>query len=698
MCMGTSCQGGTRRLTERDPRVAFSTYVSPHSPSRIPRAATLSLVATDPTRVDPLAIEQLNASASLAGIARIVGLPDLHAGRGIAVGAAFWSRGFVHPHLVGSDIGCGMALWRTDLKLRRFRLDAAEKKLHGLEAPWPGDHAGALAEAGLPPDLYGEGLGSIGGGNHFAEALRVEELVDADGAAALGIDPAQLLLLVHSGSRGLGQAILDRYLAQGGGALAEGTEAVTTYRAVHDEAVRWAELNRTIIAARLFDRLGIAGTRLLDICHNSVMPHAGGWLHRKGAAPADKGAIVIPGSRGALSYAVRPHRGQRHRAADLNNLIVKRSETTIVRFRDIGYAELGAQNERGALKMGDKPIAGLLADLASKGFLTDLGDKNATWMKDNYAAGQSWVDLGTYKGKDGANHFYGFSYKADLKSLVWYSPENFEDAGYEVPQTMEDLKALTEKIAATGAKPWCIGLGSGGATGWPATDWVEDMMLRTQPADVYDKWVTNEVKFNDPAVVAAIDEFGFFARNDKFVDGGSKAVASTAFRDSPKGLFTVPPQCYLHKQASFITSFFPEGSVAGTDYDFFYLPPMKAHPELGNPVEGSGNLVSITKGSPAARAFIEFLQTPIANEIWMAQPNSSFLTALKTVNTKVYSSDALRKLGDILLNATTFRFDGSDLMPGAIGAGAFWTGMVDYVNGKSSKDVADAIQAAWDKL
>ncbi len=117
---------------------------------------------------------------------------------------------------------------------------------------------------------------------------------------------------------------------------------------------------------------------------------------------------------------------------------------------------------------------------------------------------------------------------------------------------MEELKALTEKIVKDGGTPWCIGLGSGGATGWPATDWVEDLMLRTTTPENYDKWTTNELKFNDPIVEHAIDEFGWFAKNDKFVDGGSKAVASTDFRDSPKGLFTVPPKCYLHKQASFI--------------------------------------------------------------------------------------------------------------------------------------------------
>src|SRR5690606_27482832 len=183
------------------------------------------------------------------------------------------------------------------------------------------------------------------------------------------------------------------------------------------------------------------------------------------------------------------------------------------------------------------PQPGLAGDLAKRGFLTPLGDDAASWMAENYGAGQSWVDLGTYEGKDGARAFYAFPFKADVKSLVWYSPENFEDAGYEVPETMEDLKALTEKIVEDGGTPWCIGLGSGAATGWPATDWVEDMMLRTQSPETYDKWVRNEIPFDDPAVIGAIEEFGWFARNDKFVAGGSAAVASTDFRDSPKGLF-----------------------------------------------------------------------------------------------------------------------------------------------------------------
>ena len=341
------------------------------------------------------------------------------------------------------------------------------------------------------------------------------------------------------------------------------------------------------------------------------------------------------------------------------------------------------------------PQPGLLANLASKGHLSPLGEDTANWMKENYAAGQSWVDLGTFKGKDGERQFYGFPYKADVKSLVWYSPENFEDAGYEIPQTMEELKELTDKIVADGGTPWCIGLGSGGATGWPATDWTEEMLLRTQSPDVYDQWVNNEIKFDDPRIVAAIEEFGAFARNDKYVDGGASAVATTDFRDSPKGLFSSPPKCYMHRQASFIPAFFPEGTKAGEDVDFFYFPAY-ADKDLGKPVLGAGTLVSITNDTPAARAFIEWLQTPIAHEVWMAQ--GGLLTALKGVNTDVYANDALKKQGEILLNATTFRFDGSDLMPGKIGAGAFWTGMVDYAGGKDAKEVATEIQKTWDSL
>ena len=341
------------------------------------------------------------------------------------------------------------------------------------------------------------------------------------------------------------------------------------------------------------------------------------------------------------------------------------------------------------------PQPGLAADMASRGFLTPLADGTGDWIRENYAAGQSWVDLGTYADKMGADQLYGFFYKVDVKSLVWYSPENFEDAGYEVPATMEDLKALTDQIVADGETPWCIGLGSGGATGWPATDWVEDLLLRTQTPDVYDQWVSNEIPFNDERIVAAIDEFGAFARNDDYVAGGAGVVASTDFRDSPKGLFASPPQCYMHRQASFIPAFFPEGTSVGEDADFFYFPSY-AGKDLGNPVLGAGTLWAITNENQAAHDLIAFLQDPAAHEIWMAK--GGFLTPHKGVDSSKFSDGPTAKMNDILLGATTFRFDGSDLMPGSVGAGSFWTGMVDYAGGKAAADVAAEIQSSWDAL
>ena len=341
------------------------------------------------------------------------------------------------------------------------------------------------------------------------------------------------------------------------------------------------------------------------------------------------------------------------------------------------------------------PQPGLASDMASRGFLTPVSDKIKQGVMDSYAAGQSWIDLATYADKAGKDQFYGVFYRVDVKSLVWYSPDNFEENGYEVPESMEELMALSKQMVKDGNTPWCIGLGSGAATGWPATDWVEDFMLRMQPPAVYDEWVKHEIPFNDPRVVGAIEAFGSIAKNDAFVDGGVEAVGTTDFRDSPKGLFTVPPKCFMHRMASFIPAFFPDNVVVGEDADFFYFPAY-ASKDLGKPVLGSGTVAGITKPNAATEAVLEYMLTPLAHELWMEK--GGFLTANKLANTDLYKSETDKAMGDILLNATTFRFDGSDLMPGAIGAGAFWTGMVDYVSGSSAKSVADNIEKAWEEL
>ncbi|MHA7880301.1 MAG: ABC transporter substrate-binding protein [Saccharospirillum sp.] len=341
------------------------------------------------------------------------------------------------------------------------------------------------------------------------------------------------------------------------------------------------------------------------------------------------------------------------------------------------------------------PQPGLAKDMAGRGLLEPVNYAVRQEVLDNYAAGQSWVDLSTYPDPDGVDEFYGVFFRVDLKSLVWYSPDNFADYGYDVPETMEDLIALSDQMVADGNTPWCIGLGSGAATGWPATDWVEDIMLRLHSPSVYDGWVDNSIPFDDPRIVEAIETFGSFAKNPDYVQGGVASVGTTDFRDSPNGLFSIPPGCFMHRQASFIPAFFPEGTVIGEDVDFFYFPAF-ADKNLGAPVLGAGTVVTMAERSEAAEALLEYLTTPVAHEIWMM--NGGFLTAHTGVNNDLYANDTLRRQGEILQNATTFRFDGSDLMPGGIGAGAFWTGMVDYVSGDSAQDVANDIQSAWDAL
>ncbi|AEG71667.1 RNA ligase RtcB family protein [Ralstonia solanacearum] len=271
----------------------------------------VTLIASDDTWIEGNAIQQLQTTATLPGMRHVASMPDLHPGRGYPVGASFFSVGRLYPALIGNDIGCGMALWATDLDANKANLDKLEKRLGNLDVPlddtWR-EQAAALAPAGTGFDAA---LGTIGGGNHFAELQRIDTVHDNAAADALGLNARQLLLLVHSGSRGLGQAILDEQLrAHGHDGLPQDSHACAAYLARHDTALRFAKANRELIARRMLDRLHARGKPLLDVHHNLVTPAIikgeRGWLHRKGATPSDAGPVVIPGSRGDFSYLVAP--------------------------------------------------------------------------------------------------------------------------------------------------------------------------------------------------------------------------------------------------------------------------------------------------------------------------------------------------------------------------------------------------------
>lgn len=332
---------------------------------------------------------------------------------------------------------------------------------------------------------------------------------------------------------------------------------------------------------------------------------------------------------------------------------------------------------------------GLLTEFVNSGKIVDLN----TFMDKDYLTkqySQAFLDLATVSGK-----MAGLWHNNDVKSLVWYPKAAFDAKGYKVPTTWDELLALSDKIVADGGTPWCIGIESEGATGWVGTDWVEDVMLRTTTPENYDKWTKGELKFNSPEVKKAFDTVGAIWFKEGYVYGGTDTILTTAFGDSPKGLFTSPPDCWLHRQASFITNFFPATAKVGTDVDYFYLPPIDA--TYGKPVLGSGSIAAMFNDRPEVREVMKYLAT--GESIEQEVKAGVAVAPQKDADPSWYPSDAARGFAKILQEATTFRFDGSDLMPAAVGAGTFWTGIVSWVQAKggNTEEVLNTIDASWPK-
>ncbi|MBR1227868.1 MULTISPECIES: RNA ligase RtcB family protein [unclassified Bradyrhizobium] len=271
--------------------------------------APIHVFASSKSWIEGNATLQLEQVAALAGVRAVAAMPDLHPGKYGPVGCAILADS-IHPQLVGSDIGCGMGLFALDIAARKLRLDQLADRLSSLDQPWDGDVAGVLADAGLDATLFDASLGSIGGGNHFCEIQAIEEILAPETAAQAGLDRDEAFILVHSGSRGLGYSILERVLSSGQAALDPASEDGGSYMDAHDHAVRWARLNRRIIAERAAAAARAELRPVNDLAHNMVErrgnPGDAIMLHRKGAAASDRGLVPVPGSRGTLSYLVEP--------------------------------------------------------------------------------------------------------------------------------------------------------------------------------------------------------------------------------------------------------------------------------------------------------------------------------------------------------------------------------------------------------
>lgn len=336
------------------------------------------------------------------------------------------------------------------------------------------------------------------------------------------------------------------------------------------------------------------------------------------------------------------------------------------------------------------PQPGVIADLVKRKAVKPLNDVvDMATLKKTMIPGE--LEAGTVNGK-----LYGLLTSMNVKGLVFYPKKAWNAAGYKVPTTMAQLEALTAQMAKAGQTPWCNGIESGTATGWPATDWIENLVMRYAGVKVYNDWVAGKVKFNSPQIkqAAAVYEKLFF--NDAYVNGGRKSIATNNFGTAGNVMFDAKPGCMMYSQGSFITGFFPKNIQAALDTEVgvFGLPPVKANGV--KPIEGGGDLAALFSDSAAAKTIMKDLTIPSIGI--PAAKSSSFLSPYKTFGVKNYPGALTKAIAGVAYNSNYFLFDGSDAMPGAVGAGSFWKEMTAWIAGQATLDQAlNNIDASWVK-
>ncbi|MBF0673213.1 MAG: carbohydrate ABC transporter substrate-binding protein [Salinibacterium sp.] len=307
---------------------------------------------------------------------------------------------------------------------------------------------------------------------------------------------------------------------------------------------------------------------------------------------------------------------------------------------------------------------------------------------------ESWKGYGSVDGT-----FYAAPLMASVKGYIWYSPADFEENGYEVPETWDDLVALTEEMADNNDsqtyRPWCVGFGSGDATGWPGTDWIEDLVLRMHGPEAYDQWVAGELPFSSPEIQEAFDAAGEILLNPDFVNGGFggvESINSTTFQDA--GLAILDGNCSLHHQASFYEAQWGEDVEVAEDGDVWAFITPKVDADAGDSVTGGGEFVAAFTDNEETDAVQQYLSSDTWANIRVGL--GGVISANNGVDPSVAGSEIGAQSMEILQGEdTVFRFDGSDLMPAAVGTSSFWTGIVDWVGGDSTSSVTARIDASY---
>jgi alpha-glucoside transport system substrate-binding protein len=325
------------------------------------------------------------------------------------------------------------------------------------------------------------------------------------------------------------------------------------------------------------------------------------------------------------------------------------------------------------------PGPGQMAEFAKGGSLKPL-DAVLDIAKYKEETAPALVELGTVDGK-----ISGVFIKAAVKGLIWYSPK-LHDWSSAPPATWADLQTQAKANQGDAKAIWCVGVESGAASGWPGTDWIEDIVLRQAGPEKYNQWWQGTLKWSSPEIKAAFETFGEVVAS---ADGGANSVLTTNFEVGGDGLFKSPPGCVFHHQASFITGLGAfKGAAAGTDYNFFPFPDID--PQFTGAVEGAGDLFGMFKDTEEAKSLMKYLVTAPAQDVWVKIGGA--LSANK--NATSYPDDIAKRSAELLTNAKVFAFDASDLMPTAMNQ-AFWTAILDYTKDPGK---LDTILADLDKV
>lgn len=337
-----------------------------------------------------------------------------------------------------------------------------------------------------------------------------------------------------------------------------------------------------------------------------------------------------------------------------------------------------------SVTIGDTPD---IAIVSTPGALSDLVSRGGAYRLDgvlDMSALQSSMTPGTLEAGTVQGSLYGLMVSMSVKGLVYYPKQAWNKAGYKVPRTISALNKLTAKIKSDGTTPWCMGIYSGPATGWPATDWFETLIMKFGGADGYNSWVSHETPFNSDLVKQAGAEFEKLLFTKGNVVGGRRGMLYTPFGAAANPMFDNPPGCYLFNQGSFITAgqFFPKDIRQHLDQSIgvFGFPPVTTGGE--NPIEGGGDMAVMMNNTGNVQKVMGYLSQASVGKY--AAANSSFISPHTDFKMSLYSSNTIRTIAKIAYTSTDLLFDGSDQMPTAVSVGTFFTNMTKYVRGAQS--------------